>query len=143
MTQPSGDPSCRVRVEDDDELQWRQVHPRYLEKRANGPLVSRDAFVGTPAATREVSTARSSVVSAEEAYEYHRDQLGLKTEGAWAVSVREATSVGCPVVDDSECDGVNTPGHSFIDMRALNKSDARKARNELATRANERGRSFP
>ena len=131
--------SCEFLLEDGDEDQWRQIHPRFLD----GDVVSREAFVGTSGASEEVSTTRSSTVTAEEAYRHHSENLKLRTGGSWPVAVDEVGKVGSRVVDDSGCDGVDTPGHSFLDLRGLSKVDRRRARTQLAAHATARGRSFP
>lgn len=130
---------CQTLVEDGEEKQWRQVHPRFID----GEVVSREAFVGTPGASDQVSTARASITTSEEAYRHHREGLGLESDGTWAVTVAEAGEADCRVVDDSACDGVDTPGHSFIDMRGLSKAARRTARTRLAAWATARGRMHP
>lgn len=130
---------CQSAVDDGDECQWRQVHPRFVD----GTVVSREAFVGTPGASDEISTVRAAVATAEAAYRHHCEVLGLEASGTWAITVAEATQANCQIVDDAACDGVDTPGHSFVDMRALSKSARRTARTELAARATARGRMHP
>jgi hypothetical protein len=137
MTQPDLE-DCQSVLEDGEEDQWRQVHPNFLD----GDVVAREAFVGTPGATDEISTARAAVVSAAEACRHHRQTLKLETTGSWPVSVDAANSAGARVIDDSQCEGIATPGHSLIDMRGMTKSDRRKARTELAAHTTARGPSF-
>jgi hypothetical protein len=129
---------CQIILEDLDEDQWRQVHPRFVD----GDVVSREAFVGTPGASDEVSTARGAVVSAAAACEHHRQTLGLETAGSWPLSVDQVDRSHSRVVDDSACEGVETPGHSFIDLRGLSKGERREARTALAAHATIRGPSF-
>jgi hypothetical protein len=131
--------NCEEAVEDSDELQWREVHPQWV---ANG-VVARDAFVGVPASRAEVSTVRSSRRTAEQAHLYYVKDLGLKSAGTWAVAVAEVVKVSARVVDDAACDNVDTPGHSFIDLRNLTKPQQKAARVDLATRATSRGRQCP
>ena len=130
---------CKEVVDADGELQWRQVHPKFVD----GGLVSRDAFVGTPAARGEVSTARSSIVTAADAYDFHRNTLSLESAGTWGVTVAEVGLTQCLVIDDSQCDGVDAPGHSYIDMTDLSRAESRKARSVLASLATDRGRRHP
>lgn len=129
---------CEVALDEGPEWLWRQVHPNFV----SGDLVSAEAFVGTPEARSEVSTVRSSVRTAEQAFVYHTTDLGLASAGSWAVSVDEVKATGSRAIDDAECDGVETPGHSYVDMRGLEKSDRRIARASLAKRATDRGRQF-
>lgn len=139
MSTPPNLTACQSLVDTDDELQWRQVHPNFVD----GDVVAREAFVGTPGATDEVSTTRASAVSGEEAYRYHSEQLGLGSAGSWGIAADEVQAEQCRVVDDSDCQGVDTPGHSFIDMRSLTKSERRKARTKWASIATKRGRTYP
>jgi hypothetical protein len=131
--------SCEVELHDGSERLWRQVHPHFV----SADLVSSEAFAGTPNARSEVSTVRSSARTAEQAFVYHTTDLGLASAGSWAVSVDEVNATGSRAIDDAACDGVETPGHSYVDMRALGKSDRRLARAMLAARATDRGRQFP
>lgn len=139
MTPDADLDGCQLIVEDGDESQWRQIHPRFVD----GDVISREAFVGTPGASDEVSTARASVTTSEAAYRHHREELGLESCGTWAVTVTEVGEAGCRVIDDAACEGVDTPGHSFLDMRGLSRAARRTARTELATRATTRGRMHP
>jgi hypothetical protein len=125
-------------LEDRDEDQWRQVHPRFVD----GDVVSREAFAGTSSASDEVSTARGAIVSAAAACEYHRHSLGLASAGSWPVSIDQVDRSGARVIDDSGCDEIETPGHSFIDLRGMSKADRRKVRTALAAHATARGPSF-
>jgi hypothetical protein len=101
--------------------------------------LARDAFVGTSDATREPSITRSSKVTAEVAHRHYVDVLNLESAGTWGVTVTEIGDANCRAVDDSACDEVVVPGHSFIDMRDLPKADAKSARARLATLATARG----
>lgn len=131
--------ACEFLIEEPSELEWRQVHPTFEED----AVVSTDAFVGSGDSTREVSTARSATSSAEEAFRFHTEERALQSAGTWAVSVSEAVDADCRCIDDSECEGVETPSHSYIDMRALSKAERTAARVALAAAATDRGRRFP
>jgi hypothetical protein len=131
--------SCEKVVPDSDELQWREVHPQWV---ADG-LIARDAFVGVHTSRAEVSTVRSSRRTAEQAHLHYVEHLGLQSAGTWAVAVGEVLEVDGRVVDDSACDDVDTPGHSFIDLRSLTRPQQKAARVHLAARATSRGRQYP
>lgn len=131
--------SCEVSLDDGSEALWRQVHPNFV----SGELVSAEAFVGTKDARSEVSTVRSAARTAEQAFAHHTADLELSSAGSWAVTVDEVGAVSCQAIDDASCEGVETPGHSYIDMRALPKADRRLARVVMAARATNRGRQFP
>jgi hypothetical protein len=131
--------SCEVALDDGPEWLWRQVHPNFV----SGALVSAEAFVGTPDARSEVSTVRSSARTAEQAFVHHTNELGRPSAGSWAVSVDEVKATGSRAIDDARCEGVTTPGHSYVDVRRLGKSDRKLARAMLAARATDRGRQFP
>lgn len=130
---------CEELVEDGDELQWREVNPQWVDRR----LVARDAFVGAGGFTEEVSTARASVVTAAVAHVHFVEVLGLQSIGTWAVTVAEVQLTGARVVDDADCDDVEIPGHSYIDLRGMTRSQKREARAQLAAFATSRGRCFP
>ncbi len=130
---------CEAPLDKRKEVQWRQVHPNFVDR----GVVARDAFVGTPDATGEVSTVRSATRSAEDAYTFHTVALALSSAGSWGVTVAEADQTGCRCVDDVECEGVDTPGHSYVDMRGLAKASRKVARTELAAVATARGCQHP
>lgn len=130
---------CEVAIDADAEMQWRQVHPRFVES----GVVSFEAFVGVDGFRREVSTSRSSAVSAGDAFVHHTESLELASAGTWATTVEEIMSASCSAIDDSACEDVGTPGHSYIDMRALPKPQVKAARVELAAAATTRGRQHP
>ena len=128
---------CEEVIADPDELQWRQVKAMHLD-----PETYEVRGVAFQDNSRCVSTSRSSIVDAASAMATHL-ALGLRTEGTWAVSVAEVEAAGCRVVADNECDDVEVPGHSYIDMRNLDKNARKIARAELATRATARRRQHP
>lgn len=130
---------CEELIAVDEELQWRQVHPNYVDD----GVVARDAFVGTDDATDEVSTVRSSVRTAAQAYDFYVTELALMSAGTWGVNGMEIATSACRAIDDGNCAGVETPGHSFIDMRGLGKKERKLARATLATAATHRGRAHP
>lgn len=127
--------TCETVVGVDAELQWRQVHPAFL----NRGVVSQEAFVGTPDDRDQVSTVRSSRRTASEAHAHYTEELGLASAGTWAVTVSEVGGVACRVIDDAACDDVAVPGHSYIDLRGLTKAAKKAARLELARLAQLRG----
>lgn len=129
---------CELVLEGDAERLWRQVHPEFVQ----GDMVLAGAFVGTPTARSKVSTVRSSVRTAKQAFDHHTT-LDLTSAGSWPITVEEVNLVGCRAIDDAACEGVETPGHSYIDMRGLSKRDRKLARATLARGATERGRQFP
>jgi hypothetical protein len=130
---------CEFEIRDTAESQWRQVHPQFVD----GDFVSSEAFVGVPGERDEVSTVRSALRSAAEAYEHYVGTLGLASAGCWATSVAEITEAGSRAVADHDCDHVETPGHSYIDMRGMTKAQKRITRAALAAAATGRGRQHP
>lgn len=128
---------CEHQLAEPDELLWRQVHPRYVR----GTLVQAEGFVGPSPGTSEISVVRAALVTSSAAEAYHRDALGLKTAGTWAVTVGEVDDEARGrTVDDGGCDDVDTPGHAFVDLRDLTRNERRVARAVLARRATDRGR---
>jgi len=91
---------CEVALDEGPEWLWRQVHPNFV----SGDRVSAEAFVGTPEARSEVSTVRSSVRIAEQAFVYHTTALGLASAGSWAVSVDEVKATGSRAIGEDLVD---------------------------------------
>jgi hypothetical protein len=133
---PVAAPAVEVPLEKRDEPLWRLVHPNYFKD----GLIGSDAFNDK---TRQVSVVRSSVCSAEEAYEYHHRAPDRRCAGAWAVTTGEALDTGSGVIDDSALEAVTTPGHSYIDMRHFERKERHVAKATLAAAANDRGRQHP
>ena len=120
---------CEVEVENTSELQWRQVSKFALRK--DGRLRPQ-AFKGTSEDILCISTSRSEKVTAQAAFEFHTKNLGLSSEGTWAVSVEEVQSCGARVVDDCDCPDVEVPGHSFLDFRHLETGEEMSKTKQLA-----------
>ena len=121
--------ACQAEVENTSELQWRQVSKFALRK--DGRLRPQ-AFKGTSEDILSISTSRSEKVTAQAAFEFHTQNLGLSSEGTWAVSVEEVQSCGARVVDDYDCPDVEVPGHSFLDFRHLDTVDRMSKTKQLA-----------
>lgn len=88
------------------------------------------------------SCGTESRISGDRFIHAFSTETGLATAGSWPVSVARVDEVEGRVIDDSACEGVETPGHSFIDLRGLSKSERRKARTELAAYVTARGPSY-
>lgn len=128
--------ACEEELADEPaELLWRQVHPRYFQE----GVVLAEGFVGPKPDTSQISIVRQASRTSEEAEDYHRRTLGLETAGTWAVSVGEVQGAEGRCIDDASCDDVTTPGHAYIDLRHLNRTQRKVARVVLATAATNRG----
>ncbi|WP_159048209.1 hypothetical protein [Streptomyces sp. XY511] len=100
-----------------DEKLWRQVHPVWVQ---DGRVTSQ-LFSPTPKDSGELSTTRSSIVSAESAHQHHTEAMGLKSVGVYSVSVSDVEDVDLLAVDDSKAEGGDNrpPGHAFIDFKRV------------------------
>jgi hypothetical protein len=122
---------------DEGELLWRQVPPGFL----HDGQVGSDAFCPTAKDKGKLSTRRSSLMSAEEAYRDHVDRLGYQSVGAVSVSVKELNDQGIRAIDDSALP-TSPPGHAYGDFRGLGSNRARTIARKLKVAALKRGFSF-
>lgn len=113
------------RLEDDDELLYRQVASREF---IDEDRLSSQAFVPHSKSTK-LSVHRSRVVvTAQEAYEIYLDGEGEHSEGTWAVSVVEVKLSGLHgAFDDTAQDPPKPRGHAYVSF-ANNPADSNTGR---------------
>ena len=129
-----------ILLTDEDELVWRQVNPKFFDR----GQVTEQAFQPTSDDPRRLSCSRESLQSAEGAFKHFTND-GYLSVGTFAVTVGEVTSAGSRAVDDSEVQTQSppTPGHTFLDYRALDRNERRDLRDDLAFYATSRGLIHP
>ncbi len=123
-------------LEAEDEQLYRQVHPSWV---ADG-VPSSLAFKPTSKDEGMLSIALASKTTPKDAYLHHTKDLGLTSEGTWAVTVGEAAAAGRASFAQPLPD---SPAHGFIDFRGLSRKHAEVAAKILLARARERGRLHP
>jgi hypothetical protein len=110
-------------IEAGDELLWRQINPAFVD----GGKVTSQAFTPTEKDRGELSTNRSSKVTAEAAFRHYTEIQGHKSVGVYAVSVDEVLSVELRAVDDFATEeGAKSPGHAYIDFKHIEATKRRK-----------------
>ncbi|WP_051731960.1 hypothetical protein [Kitasatospora phosalacinea] len=109
---------------DESEFLWRQINPAFI----HDGKVSKQAFTPTPKDTGELSTVRSSKVTAEQSHSHHTAILGLASVGVYSVQVSDVAEVQLRAVDDSAVDDGDErpPGHAFVDFKTVTSSKARQ-----------------
>lgn len=132
-------------IDDEGELCYRQITPAlYID----GGKVATHAFGPSTADQGKPSYSRSSLVSPQEARDWHSQNASKPSEAVYAVSVQEVVISGTFAIDDSATPlpqgQVRAPGHCFVDFRELSKARIRElraiiyryamARGELPTR---------
>jgi hypothetical protein len=121
-------------LEDESELLWRQVNPGWID----GGRITSQSFKATPKDEGMPSVARSTKLSAQEAFE----QYGFASAGTWAIAVGKVIDCGSRAVDDSATP--NAPfGHAYFDMRNLSRGRQEKIAAKLRDHAQDRGKVFP
>lgn len=127
-------------VNDVDEVNYRQITPHLLK---DGGEVATSAFGPSNADAGKPSYSRSSIVTAQQARDWHSANARRPSEAVYGVSVEEVVQSGSIVVDDSECplgEGEKrAPGHCFVDFRGLSKLEEKELRAKLYMHAMERG----
>lgn len=127
-------------VSDPEEINFRQITPHLLQ---DGKRVASHAFGPSTADAGKPSYSRSSIVTAQQARDWHSENARKPSEAVYGVSVEEVVEAGSVVIDDSECapeDGMDrAPGHCFVDFRELAKKEVKDLRAKLYMRAMKRG----
>ena len=123
-----------------DEISYRQITPHLL---VDGKKVASSAFGPSTADQGKPSYSRSSIVSAQEARDWHSSNARRPSEAVYGVSVGEVAESGSFVIDDSKCalaeDEDRAPGHCFVDFRRFSKPEERELRAKLYMHAMKRG----
>ena len=127
-----------VALTDAGELLLRQVHPTFVDE---GGRITSQAFTPTGNHDGALSVARGSLVSAQEATEFHRT-TGRKSEGTWAVTVGEAHLQGTKCVEDPSGPSNVEQAHALICFSG-STNERKKVGQVLARFARDRGRLFP
>ena len=111
---------------DREELLFRQVHPTWLR---DGRL-SGQAFTPTKKDKDLLSTARSSLTSAEAAFYLHTHRRELMSAGTWAVNVAECEEANVTPFHDPTTappDKVADPAHTSVDFSSLPSNSKKEA----------------
>lgn len=128
-------------IDDREELLYRQI----LEWMVPDGAILTHVFGPSTADQGKPSYSRSSVVSAQDARDWHNEpgNGSSKSTGVWAVSVDEVFEAETFAIDDSAAplkDGrTRAPGHCYIDYRQMTKADIKSVRFLLYQRAMARG----
>lgn len=125
---------------DAEELVYRQITPKMY---ADDGRIASHVFGPSTSDNGKPSYSRSSVVTAQEARDWHTANANTPSDGVWAVSVGEVIEAQRYVVDDSNAplpaDGVRAPGHCFVDFRGLSRNQKKDLRGKLLMHALNRG----
>ena len=123
-----------------DELIFRQIAPHMLVDEGR---VSTIAFGPNTSDNGMPSYSRESVVTAQEARDWHTAHASSKSFGVFGVTVNEVIESGRYVVDDSRCSiangAIRAPGHCFVDFRRLARAERKELRARLFMHAMKRG----
>jgi len=127
-------------LRDENELLFRQVHPSFVRE----GRVGSQAFRPTPKDKKMLSVARSSLTTADAAFNLHVDCLKLSSAGTWGVSVAECSALALPVQPDPLVEmPCPDPAHALVDFSTLSNSKIEAQGARLARKANDRGRLHP
>lgn len=123
-----------------EELAYRQLAPHMYDD--DGKIAS-TAFGPTTSDRGKPSYSRSTVVSPQEARDWHNENANSPSLGVWGVTVGEVIASGRYVVDDSRCKltegALRAPGHCFVDFRELSRQQRKELRARLHMHALKRG----
>lgn len=124
-----------------DELIFRQITPHLWSDGDAAPALY--SFGPQPSDKGKPSFSRSSIVTAQQAFEWHNRNAHSKSHGVWACTVDEVNQARLRVVDDSAVIAHAAPGHCYVDYRNLSKAEERERRAILARFAIRRGIQYP
>jgi hypothetical protein len=127
-------------LSDSDELIYRQIAPHML---MDGVQIATTAFGPNSSDEGMPSYSRSTLVSAQDARDWHTRNAPSPSLGVWGVTVEEVVIAGRYVVDDSATPlppgGLRAPGHCFVDFRRLARAERKSLRARLYMHAMARG----
>ena len=125
------------KIEDQDEVQFRQVNPSWMEN--NEP--SRLAFLPTGKDEGKLSMDRSATTKAKASFDDFK-ALGLNSDGVYGLTPMEFASNPNPVeCFESPLD--NNLHHSHAEFSILSKSEKKLKSQELRRKALTRGKLHP
>ena len=123
-----------------EELALRQIAPHMY---VDGGKIATSAFGPNSSDANKPSYSRSSIVTPQQARDWHSANAPSHSLGVYGVSVGEVLESGRHVVDDSACpvpEGrTRAPGHCFVDIRGLDRPQRRELRAKLYMHAMARG----
>ena len=133
--------SERVLLKDDDEILFRQIHPKLLDE--GDPDSSN--FMPKPSDQNLLSVDRSSITTASDAYNLYI-QGGKESAAVYGVSVVEFRNedVSCfedPLVATATI--LANPAHAVADYSKMGSSAQRKTAKKLKLRAIARNKLYP
>lgn len=124
---------------DGDELIYRQITAHMMD----GKQIATTAFGPMPSDNGMPSYARSRLIQAQGARDWHTRNASSPSLGVWALVVSEVVEAGRYVIDDSatrlQAGEKRAPGHCFVDYRGLSRVEKKTLRGRLWFSAIERG----
>ncbi|GGD76532.1 hypothetical protein [Microbacterium murale] len=127
-------------VEDASELIFRQITKHSLSKDGR---VGTHAFGQADSDRGKPSYSRRSVVSAQEARDWHNANARTQSLAVWALALEEVFAERLWAIDDSaapvEEGKVRAPGHCYVDYRHLSRGEVKSIRARLYFAAERRG----
>lgn len=118
-----------------DTLLLRQAHPQF----APGGQLTSQAFVPFPKDDGLLSVDDGDLIGAADAYGHYTGVLGLRSNGVWSVSKREADGESVPAISTPE---PNRPSHASLDFRGKSDRECRRTAKRLKALALTRGCLF-
>jgi len=125
------------KIDDQDEVQFRQVNPCWME--GDGP--SRLAFIPTKKDEGKLSLDRSATTTAKDSLDDFKS-LGLNSAGVYGLTPHEVSEEPYPV-DCFESPLDNNPHHSHADFESLSNGQKKTKSQELRRKALARGKLHP
>ncbi|WP_156466322.1 hypothetical protein [Janibacter sp. Soil728] len=128
-----------IEVDEPSELLWRNCAESWVDD----GVPSKQLFLPTKKDNKQLSTARSSVVNADQHFTEFC-ATGSQSTGIWAVSVDELQSAQLRAVDDSKAGFSPLTGHCFVDFRQCSSGGViQRAARALKDHALARGQQHP
>lgn len=125
------------KIEDESEIQFRQVHPSWIEN----DLPSRLAFIPTKKDENLLSMDRSATTTAKDSFDDFI-AMGLSSGAVFGLTPQEF-SEGPYVVDCYESPLPHNPHHSHADFGNMTNGEKKTKSQELRRQAISRGKLHP
>ena len=126
-----------TKINDDDEIQFRQVNPSWVENDEPSRLV----FMPTKKDEGKLSMDRSATTDAKDSFDNFKS-LGLKSNGVYGLTPSEFQENPNPIqCFESPLD--NNPHHSHADFDGLTNGQKKAKSQDLRRKAIARGKLHP
>lgn len=122
-------------ITDATQMMYRQMHPNWIVN----SRVSSMAFRPSAKDNKKLSVRTSAKTTAEGAYKFQVETLGLKSLGSWGISIEEVFKIEMKCFESPITTVPQDPSHCHIDFAGLSNRETQDKADKLANYARARG----